>query len=265
MVVYIDVLLFENFVVNLFLLLLTFKLLRFSYKKRIYLSAILGSIYTLALFLEWPFGTSFIAKILVAVLMIIIAIEKRKISNILKCVGCFFILSFTLCGVCFSFALMQNKYGIMQKFEMNNYSIKYILISIMILYIVIVRAYEYLRGRIIVKSLIYDIEISVNKNIFYIKGFLDTGNDLREPVTNLPCIIVEDGYLNEVQLPEKEYFNISYSTIGDSGKIKGFKGEKIRIKSQDEDWRTVDAIICSCTNKLSKENDFNALLSRGII
>ena len=177
MVVYIDVLLFENFVVNLFLLLLTFKLLRFSYKKRIYLSAILGSIYTLALFLEWPLGTSFIAKILVAVLMIIIAIEKRKISNILKCVGCFFILSFTLCGVCFSFALMQNKYGIMQKFEMNNYSIKYILISIMILYIVIVRAYEYLRGRIVVKSLIYDIEISVDKNIFYIKGFLDTGNE----------------------------------------------------------------------------------------
>lgn len=265
MVVYIDVLLFENFVINLFLLLLTFKLLRFSYKKSIYLSSILGAVYTLALFLEWPFSTSFIAKLLVAALMVSIAIEKRRINNILKCIGCFFILSFTLAGLSFSFALMGNEYDIFQKFEMNNYSIKYILISIMILYIFITRGYEYLREKNIVKSLIYDIEISVNKNIFYIKGFLDTGNELREPVTNLPCIIVEDRYLTGVQVPKGEYFNISYSTIGENGKIKGFKGEKIRIRSKDEEWRTVDAIICSCKNKLSKEDNFNALLSIGII
>lgn len=265
MVVYIDVMLFENFIINLFLLLLSFKLLRFNYKKSIYLSAIVGSIYTLVLFLEWPLGTSFIVKILVAVLMIIIAIKERKITNILKCVVGFFILSFTLSGVCFSFALMQNQYSLIQSFEINNYSIKYIIISIMILYIVVVRSYEYLRERVLIKSLIYDIEISVNKNIFYIKGFLDTGNELREPVTNLPCIIIEERYLKEVQIPEREYFNISYSTIGEDGKMRGFKGEKVRIKNSDEDWRTIDAVICSCKNKLSKENDFNALLSRGII
>lgn len=265
MVVYIDVLLFENFVVNLFLLLLTFKLLRFSYKKSIYFSSLLGAIYTLALFLEWPFGTSFISKVLVAVLMISIAIEKRKINNILKCLGCFFTLSFTLCGLCFSFALMKNQYSVFQKFEMNNYSIKYILVSLMILYIFIVRVYEYLKDRSIVNNLIYEIEISVNQNIFYIKGFLDTGNELREPITNLPCIIVEDSYLNKVQIPDKEYFNIPYSTIGESGKIKGFKGEKIRIRSQDGEWRAIEAIICSCKNVLSKEDEFNALLSRGII
>jgi len=27
---------------------------------------------------------------------------------------------------------------------------------------------------------------------YVIKGFLDTGNELREPITNLPCIIVEE-------------------------------------------------------------------------
>ena len=265
MVVYIDVLLFENFVVNLFLLILTFKLLRFSYKKSVYLSAVMGSIYTLALFLEVPFGTSFLAKVLIVALMIIISIEKRTINNIFKCIGCFFILSFTLAGMCFSFVLVENQYSIFQKFIISNYSVKYILVSIMILYICIVRIFEYLRKRNIVKSLVYDIEISVNKNIFYVKGFLDTGNELREPVTNLPCIIVEEKYLSEIEIPPNEYFNIAYSTIGENGKIKGFKGEKIRIKSKEDDWRVVDAIICSCNNKLSKENDFNALLSIGII
>ncbi|MGL5084715.1 MAG: sigma-E processing peptidase SpoIIGA [Clostridium sp.] len=265
MVVYIDLVIIENFIINLFLLLLTFKLLKFNYKKTIYLSAILGAIYTLVIFLEWPLGNSLIAKVLIAIIMIAIAIEGKKIISIFKCVGCFFILSFLLCGITFGFVVMQNEYNFSQKFEISNNSIKYTLLAIMILYIVIVRAYEYLRGRLVVKSLIYDIEILVNGNILNLKGFLDTGNELREPATNLPCIIIEESYLDKVIISEKEYFNISYKTIGESGKLRGFRGEKVRIKSEDTEWRNVDAIICGCKNKLSVENDFNALLSIGII
>ncbi|MGL5351854.1 MAG: sigma-E processing peptidase SpoIIGA [Clostridium sp.] len=265
MVVYIDLVIIENFIINLFLLLLTFKLLKYDYKKTIYLSAILGAIYTLVIFLEWPLGRSFIAKVFVAIVMVAIPIKCKKVLNILKSVGCFFALSFLLCGVCFGFVLMQNEYDFVEKFYMSNNSIKYTLISLMALYIVIVRAYEYLRGRLVVKSLIYDIEIFVNGNILKVKGFLDTGNELREPVTNLPCIIIEESYLNKVTISEKEYFNIAYKTIGESGKIRGFRGDKVRIRNEDAEWRNVDAIICGCENKLSSDNDFNALLSIGII
>lgn len=265
MVVYIDLVIIENFIINLFLLLLTFKLLKFNYNKTVYLSAILGAIYTLVIFLEWPLGKSFIVKVLVAIIMVAIPMESRKLINILKSVGYFFILSFLLCGVCFGFVLMQNQYDFAEKFEISNNSIKYMLLAIMLLYIVIVRAYEYLRERLVVKSLIYDIEIFVNGNILNVKGFLDTGNELREPVTNLPCIIIEESYLEKVTLSEREYFNISYKTIGEDGKIRGFRGDKVRIRSEDTEWRTVDAIICGCKNKLSSENDFNALLSIGII
>ena len=42
MEIYIDIYLLENIIINLFLLLLTFRLLRFDYKKRnVYLAALL--------------------------------------------------------------------------------------------------------------------------------------------------------------------------------------------------------------------------------
>ncbi|ATD54891.1 sigma-E processing peptidase SpoIIGA [Clostridium chauvoei] len=266
MVVYVDVVFIENFIVNLFLLLITMKLLRFEYRKSIYVGAVLGGLYTLALFIKIPVLTSLVGKILVALIMIMLTVKKRTLGTIIKAVITFFIGSFTLCGICFTFSLMQNQYSISKDFIISNYSIKYIIVSIMILYIVIVRIVDYLRERALIKNLLYDIEFSYNEKKVCLKGFLDTGNELREPVTNLPCIIVENELIDTMNIPDEKAYYISYSTIGEDGKLKGFKGEKIKVRQQNEDWRTIDAIICSCkNNKLSKENEFNALLSRGII
>ena len=104
-----------------------------------------------------------------------------------------------------------------------------------------------------------------SKKSIFIKGLLDTGNALREPVTNLPCIIVESDFFNDLELNSNNEFLIPYSTIGEDGLLKGFKSKDIRIRGEDKKWRNVEVILCECKNKLSKENDFNALLSRGVI
>ncbi|MDU1314142.1 sigma-E processing peptidase SpoIIGA [Clostridium septicum] len=266
MVVYVDVIFIENFIVNLFLLLITMRILRFGYKRSIYIGAAIGGVYTLALFMKIPLLTTLVGKILVAGLMIMLTLDKKSIGNVTKAIITFFITSFTLCGICFAFALMQNEYSISTIFSISNYSIKYLIISIMLLYIVIVRVVDYLRERALIKNLLYDIEISYNNKKLCLKGFLDTGNELREPVTNLPCIIVENELIEEINIPNDKAYYISYSTIGESGKLKGFKGEKIRVRQENKDWHTIDAIVCSCkNNRLSKDNEFNALLSRGII
>lgn len=265
MLVYIDVLVLENFIVNLFLLITTMKLLRLTYKKKIYFASLIGAMYTFLIFIKIPFVTSLIGKVIVVGAMIYMTMEYRSVSDLIKGIVVFFIVSFTLCGLIFSFVLMQNQYYIGGKFSISNSSIKYMIISLMILYILIVRIVDYIRERALVKSLLYDIEISHNKERQYIKGFLDTGNELREPVTNLPCIIVERMCLENFNIREEELFYIGYKTIGEKGKLKGFKGELVRIKGEDDEWRIVNAIICSCTNKLSEKNEYNALLSRGVI
>ncbi|MGL5380489.1 sigma-E processing peptidase SpoIIGA [Clostridium sp.] len=265
MVVYIDILLIENFIVNLFLLLISMRLLKFNYKRTIYLAAALGALYTLVLFLEIKIASSIPIQIIVAMMMIAMSIEQRKLGNIIKALVTFLISSFTLCGICFSFVIMQNQYSLTNKFSIDNNSMKYVLISLMILYIVIVRIMDYLRERSIIKGLIYDIEICQNNKSYFIKGFLDTGNELREPITNLPCIIVESSYLEEIEIKKDNIFYIAYKTISEDGRLEGFKGDGIRIRPEKGEWKSVEAIICGCNNKLSKENEFNALLSRGII
>ncbi|MGG7057494.1 sigma-E processing peptidase SpoIIGA [Clostridium nigeriense] len=265
MVIYIDILLIENFIINLFLLLITLKALRYKYYKTVYIASIVGSLYTLVLFMDNKILASLPFKIIVVLLMVMISTKNYKLLKNIKSTIAFIIMSFTLCGFSFAFSMIDNYYSIFSDFTINDYSIKYLLISIMGLYVVIVRVIDYLRDRALINNFIYDIEISNEKNTLFIKGLLDTGNALREPVTNLPCIIIESTFLENFNIKSNEEFSIPYRTIGEDGNLKGFKTNTVRIRGEDEEWKVVEVILCKCKNKLSKENEFNALLSRGVI
>ena len=252
MEVYIDIYLLENIIINLFLLLLTFKLLRVDYKRRnVYLAAILGGIYGLVIFCNVKIFSSIAIKFLVPTIMIYISMEKRNLKFIFKSIVIFFMLSFMLSGICFSAVQMQNKYLIGQAFVIKNNSAKFI---------------DLLKDRAMVKNFLYDIYITEGKRTVLVKGFLDTGNELREPATNLPCIIVENVYFNQFEIADDKKFIIKYDTINEVGEVRGFKGQNIMIRNEESNsWRKVEAIVCGCERKLSKEDEFQALLSRGIV
>ena len=255
MVIYIDILLAENFIINLFLLLISLKILRYKYFKTIYLAAILGSLYTLSLFMNSDILVSLPFKFIVVILMIMISTKNINILKLIKSGATFIILSFTLCGIAFAFSMVENYNSFFENYSINNYSIKYLLLSLMLLYIVIVRVVDYLKDRALLNNFIFDIEIT-NKESSLI---------LREPVTNLPCIIIESDLLKAFDIKNHEEFLIPYNTIGEEGDLKGFKYNKVRIRGENKDWKNVEVIVCICKNKLSKNNEFNALLSRGVI
>ena len=58
---------------------------------------------------------------------------------------------------------------------------------------------------------------------------------MREPVTNLPCIIVENTYFNQFKISDDKKFIIKYDTINEIGEIKGFKGQNVIIRNEEED------------------------------
>lgn len=267
MEVYLDIYLLENIIINLFLLMLTFRLLRFNYRGRnVYLAALLGGIYALVIFCNVKILSSIGAKMLVPLIMIYISIEKRNFRFILKSLVVFLILAFMLCGICFGAIQMQNEYLIGQDFVIKNNSVKFVVLSVAVIFIVITRVVDLLKDRALVKNFLYDIYITEGTRTVLVKGFLDTGNELREPVTNLPCIIVENTYFNQFEIAEDKKFIIKYDTINEIGEIRGFKGHNIIIRNEEKNsWTKVEAIICGCERKLSKEDEFQALLSRGIV
>ncbi|MGL5634889.1 MAG: sigma-E processing peptidase SpoIIGA [Sarcina sp.] len=268
MTIYIDVLLLENFLINFFLLTMTLQILSYDFKyRKILLSSILGSIYTLViLFEELSIFTNIIFKVLVVLIMIKIILGKIRNIELVKSIGVFFFVSICFSGFCFMFAMAENPYDITNAFTINNYSSKVLLFSCIILYLALTRIYTYLKKRSIVKGLLYELKFVFRGQIVNIKSFLDTGNELVEPVTGLPVIIIEKGIINVENFVNSEKFIIPYRVVnGMTNKIEGIKISNVSLKDVDGQLKEIDAIIGVTQSKLSRDGSFQALLPRGIL
>ncbi|WP_291635489.1 sigma-E processing peptidase SpoIIGA [Clostridium sp.] len=267
MIVYIDVLILVNFIVNLFILHVTVQTLR----KRINfmwmcLSSFVGSLYVLTVVYPKLKYLSYLPfKILIVIAMILIVFREKNIIFNIKASLVFILYSILLAGMCL-FIQMNNSEEMSFNVIIINFPYEKLLLSLMIIYILIYRIIIFIGDRKKISTLIYTVDI-INKSYKKtIKAFLDTGNELREPVTNLPVLIVERDSLSEVMLEKNNTYLIPYTVVnGTNGRLIGFKPECINIHIDKKNIETRDVIIAFCEYKLSKENDYNGLMSRGIL
>lgn len=266
MVVYIDVVYIENFIVNFFLLYITSKTLKNKINcKYIAIASALGSTYIFTMLIdELKIFTIMPFKLIVAILMTLISFRKKDIRFYIKSTIIFILYSMLIAGICVYMQFSQNTKDFFSS-TINNFSYKKLLISIIIIYLIIDRIVVYVKSRGAISSLIYKVEILSNNKKVIINAFLDTGNELREPITNLPVIIVENKFFGDYTYDKNNTYYIPYKVInGDNGKLIGFKPDCVYIynhgKSEEK-----QAIIAKCEGKLSNNNDYNALLSRGVL
>lgn len=267
MVIYLDIVLVENLIINYFLIYITIKMMNFSISnKRMLFASMIGSIYSITMIFPTLKVLSFIPfQILVAALMVKISIYRCNLNNLMKGTTAFIVSSLILAGVCVKLSQISAKYDIFAHFFIGSISCTQLIIAFIIVYLIMSRVYAYFKDRASIKSFIYDVEITIGKEKFLLKGFLDTGNSLVEPVTKLPCLIVYDKYIADFEGSNKEYFIIPYSAIGCFGKLKGYKSDGIRLREKKGYWKEISALICPCNQRLSPCEEYNVLLSRGII
>ncbi|MBU5225638.1 sigma-E processing peptidase SpoIIGA [Clostridium senegalense] len=261
MVLYLDELILENFLVNLFLLQITFRTIkkRCTLKRQI-LAAFLGSLYVIVIiFPALRFLNNKITSVLVAFLMILICTNNKKfyLKGTLIYIG----YSMVLAGTTFYFSI-GNK-GI------NNYIFKFnykkLALSVMAIYLIIDRLVFYIKDRKLMHQYIYDVDVLIKEKNIKFKGFLDTGNELREPITNLPVIVVQKNILEGVDIKDYIKYSITYSVVnGNLGKLQGFKPDSVIINENGQKI-TKEVILAYCDNQLSYSKDYGALLPRGIL
>lgn len=265
MVIYLDVLLFENLVVNLFLLYITARTLRVKVElKYILLAATIGSLYVITLVYPQLKNFSSVSfKIIVAAILVLISFRKRKIIFNIKALAIFILYSMMLAGACIFIQYSQN-YDI-NNFAIINFSYKKLMLSVMTIYMIIDRVVIFIKERKDLSNLIYSIDIVLKNSEKNINAFLDTGNELREPATNLPVVIVEKSVFQDVDLKCYDKFYIPYRVVsGKGGNLQGFKPEYIKIH-QGNETTTREVIVAFAGERLSDFNDYEALLSRGVI
>ncbi|MEG2412500.1 MAG: sigma-E processing peptidase SpoIIGA [Clostridium sp.] len=266
MIVYLDILLVENFFVNLFLLTLTMQTIKKKVTaKKLILGASIGSIYVISII--WPQLHVFTAtpfKILVALIMVGITFDKKDIMTILKGTGIFILYSVVLAGMTFYLAIQENS-TLSPNAMIYNFSCKGLVLSLMIIYLVSHRLVIYVKERKVLVSYVYNTEIYIADEKILVKAFLDTGNELTEPATNLPVMIVENEFFSGLNLENYIIYNIPYSGVGGcGGKLIGIKPDSVKIDIQGN-MKEESLILAFCDIKLSKNNDYNGLLPRGII
>lgn len=272
MTVYLDIVLIENILMNYIILYATGFIQKNQIKQiRLILSSILGGVYAIISYLNIiPIYSNFFMKVLLSIIMIYIAFNIQNIKKLLKTILLFYLSSFVMGGCALALLYIINPQNI--NFEngvlIGTYPMKVTLISGVIGFLIIQIAFQINKRQMKKKDMICNLEISINKKKINLKAYVDTGNMLKEPLTNVPVIIVEKEKLNNIininieeilggddkKLTNLKFRIIPFKTIGkENGILVGIKPDFVKIKFEDNEKYIENVIIGMYDKKIGKE------------
>lgn len=296
MIVYAEYVFLENFIMNYLILSLTGKFGKFIPKRtKLILASSLGALYAFIIFFpSLHFLFSFLMKIACSMLIIIICFTPYHFKDFFRLMGIFYLITLIFGGAGFALFYFTSFNGIISNgiFYMTNISIKNIFISCGVGYMLIQFCWGYIQKQLTKEKILMDISIEINGEKVELKGIVDTGNSLVDPISKYPVIIVEynaiksllpleikDVLLNNqilnfdqiiTHLSSSSWITrfriIPYQALGtENGMLIGFKPDNVLIYD-DKQHKDIKEIIIAIYNKnLSKTGDYRALLHPDII
>ncbi len=290
MTVYLDVVFFENVILNYIIILSTALISKSKINtKRIILSSMVGGIFAILNYMvDLHMFASIIIKIIISIIMIIIAFGNYHIKKIFKQIIFFYLVSFTFGGIAFMLLFFVNPNNIIINGNhfVGTYPIKMAVLAGGIGFIVISVVAKIIRDKINKKMMICELEIFYNGKVKKVKTMLDTGNLLKEPISKADVVIVEKHSL-EGMVPDKLLEDVSsilngnliegesihsynfklipFSSLGnDNGLLVGFKPDYIKVYGEEECVRD-DVLVGIYNGKLSRTNMYTSLIGLNVL
>lgn len=293
--IYIDVIFLENLIMNCIILYATSIILKIKPKKiRIVLSSIIGAIYAIILYItQISIYTSIISKIILSVIMVYVAFCPQSARKLWKQTAIFYLTSFVFGGVALYLIYFIKPQKVLMKNGMfaGEYVLKVILLGAIVAFIVIRISLKIIKTKITPKDMYCNIKIKLNGKKIDTKAMIDTGNLVKEPITNTPVVIVESSLLYEI-LPKEILNNLENILAGDLSKIPeeiqhgyiaklrcipftslgkqngmlvGIKADEIEVENEDEKKKINNVIIGIYDKSLTKRGEYRALVGIDII
>lgn len=253
-----------------------------------------GAIYTiLYYYIQSELYLNFIVKILLSIVMLYLTFAPKNFKEMLKMLIFFYLISFVFGGAALGVIYMVNsgRISIQNGVLIGTYTMKTIFIGIIVAFIIVILAFKLVKSKFSKNDLFCDITIKINEKEIKTKAMLDTGNLLKEPITNIPVVVVEHTLLCEVvpkeildnienilggdleKIPEpikNEYMSklkvIPFTSLGkQNGMLLGLKADGLKVEEVDG-VRNVDKVIIGMYNKrLSKKEEYRALLGIDVL
>ena len=290
MTIYIDIVFIENLLINYIILFATGIILKIEAKHiRLILASLVGAIYTIIAYVSaLKIYSNIFLKFILSLMIIYIALNPKSIKKLFKYTLIFYLTSFVFGGAAFALIYIVKPQEILKNngLVLNSNSLKVIFISAIIAFVIIIIGFKIVKNKISSKDMFCDIKIKINQKEIETKAMIDTGNFLKEPITNTPVIVVEHTLLYECmpkeilnhiesilggdfsEIPEnikEEYMSrlkvIPFSSLGkQNGMLLGIKAEEVMIKKEEENKIKENIIIGIYDKSLTKRGEYRALL-----
>ncbi len=233
MVIYIDVLLFTNILIDYCILSLSKKFLHINTKEfRLILGAIAGALFSLTIFLPSvnTFSSLFI-KLICSITMCFISFGYRNIKQYIKCISCVFFFTVVFCAMMIAFyqLVKPNKMAVVNDNIYFQIDAVLLIVLSVVIYIVIILLQKILGGNI--SDALVHLKVTIENKEYSCIGKIDTGCTLTEPFSNSPVIIMEKYLLDGVSEQKKRI--IPYRVLGGDGIIYAVKAQKVSIDKKE--------------------------------
>lgn len=289
--VYADIILLENLIMNYLILWITARLTRYSCSKvKLLIASALGAVYAVIFYFpsfRYLFG--FIMKVLFSFLIISVAYTPTYINQFIKLTGTFYIVSFIFGGAAFGLFYFINGLSLTRNgiSFIRNFPVKILLASVIAAYFTVRYSWDYIQQRIKREKIILKVEMCFDKKQLCLDALVDTGNSLKDPITNAPVMITEYETI-KLLLPDEvqniferrsennldaiaEIMSISkwaarfriipFKSLGrENGMLIGFRPDIITIFDSERRIQLKNIIIAIYRQNLSKDREYNALI-----
>lgn len=264
-VIYVDVLLCINFFITFLLLELSAKLAKKQAALyRLIIGSCIGALYSLIIFTDnMPSIVTGLSKLASVLIIIASAFHFTRLTQFIKTVLIYYFSSVIFLGITMllCFTLKLKFIAVNNSVIYFNISAPMIILSGIIAYLVsglVMRIYN----RTLSKKDIYTLIIEQGNKSYRLTAFLDTGNRLREPFSDMPIIIVDAGKV-DVNLPDDKVRLVPVTTVGGKTMLTAFKPDKMVLKSSNSKEIIENAYVALSKDMCNK--NFSAILNYDIL
>ena len=177
---------------------------------RIILASTIGAIYVIIIYItEFSIYNSLLIKMILSIFIVYIAYNPQSAKKMWKELAIFYLTTFVFGGMALYliYIIKPQEILIENGIYVGSYAIKVIMLGAIFSFVLIKISFNIIKSKIIPKDMMCIIKIKINDKIIETKAMIDTGNLLKDPITNIPVIVMEYNLFYDI-LPKEILNNI---------------------------------------------------------
>lgn len=262
--------------------------------KGLFLGAFIGALYAVLIFVpQFSFTTTFIAKVICSLLMVLASYGFYNVRRFLKSAAYFYLVSFIMGGaVLGSMYLFDDSLYILETWNgiavnVINFKTAWLLVGLIIALALGLWGASFIRRNLQQGPWLVKAYLEIFGQVIETDALVDTGNQLNDPITKEPVMVVEHNKLahilpaqltamfNRKELPSLDeqittlkdpkwstrIRLIPFSSLGNqNGMLLGIKPEKVLIQDGSKTYCNEKVILGIYHRKLCSQGTYQALV-----